>query len=77
MTPELKIFKDADALDRVRFRGPRYTGLDIKYLRTQESKQITNVARFLCLTTQYILETAKLDHFDTVIRVGQMMGIIE
>ena len=39
-----KIIKDADALDRVRFGK---AGLDISYLRLEESKKMTLIARLL------------------------------
>jgi len=45
----LRIFKDADALDRVRF-GNQECGLDTKYLRTGHAKQLVGFAyMLLCL----------------------------
>ena len=43
----LRIFKDADALDRVRLGGMDHGGLDVRYLRTPEAHALVDYANTL------------------------------
>lgn len=69
MTTELKVLKDADALDRVRLGD-----LDLRYLRTDTAKTLARVSTDLYQS--YINEDTD-NTFDSVVKVAQGMGLIE
>ncbi|MBO4364713.1 MAG: hypothetical protein J5804_00285 [Eggerthellaceae bacterium] len=48
----LRIFKDADALDRVRLGGMDHGGLDVRYLRTPEAHDLVDFANTLLHTIE-------------------------
>ena len=52
----LKILKDADALDRVRF-GDQECGLNPRYLRTAEAKKLVGFARVLLVQIPEVVKT--------------------
>lgn len=69
MTTELKVLKDADALDRVRLGD-----LDRRYLRIDASKSLINVAENLYQS--YLNEKAN-DAFTSVIEAAQKINLVK
>lgn len=68
MTTELKVLKDADALDRVRLGD-----LDTRYLRTDVAKEMVGLSEDLY---QSYLDNRVDDAFDAVLNAGLSLGII-
>jgi uncharacterized protein len=70
MTTELKILKDADALDRVRLND-----LNPKYLRTEAAKGLIDIARQLYTLSQPINPSSQKEYFETVLRAAKQLGL--
>ena len=69
MTTELKVIKDADALDRVRLGD-----LDVSYLRTDAALELVELAEALY---QAYMDTKAVRAFESVIRAAAHLGLIE
>lgn len=69
MTTELKVLKDADALDRVRLGD-----LDTRYLRTDVAKKMVGLAEDLY---QSYLDNKSDDAFDAVLKAALSLGVVE
>ncbi|MEE9297045.1 MAG: hypothetical protein V3W34_19045 [Phycisphaerae bacterium] len=69
MTPELKVFKDADALDRWRIDD-----LDPAYLRTKSAKQLLDVSHDFWAATSGSLDMANT--FDEIVAVAMAKGLV-
>ncbi len=69
MTTELKILKDADALDRVRLGD-----LDIRYLRTDAARGLVELADDLY---QAYLDNRDDNAFNSVLKAAQSIGVVE
>ena len=57
----LNIFKDADALDRVRF-GDKDCGLNTKYLRMGHAKQLIGFAKMLLVQMPEVVKSTALEY---------------
>lgn len=69
MTPELKVLKDADALDRVRLGD-----LDPRYFRTSAANALIGVAEELYQT----YASSQIDPpFVAVVKAAQAIGVVE
>lgn len=68
MTPELKVLKDADGLDRVRLND-----LDTNYLRIDGSKGLVDIAQQL---HRLSCDDGKKDSFEAVISAAKQMRIV-
>lgn len=69
MTAELKVLKDADALDRVRLGD-----LDVNYLRTSVSKELVGLVEKLY--ESYLSHQGE-DAFHSVLKAATALGIVE
>lgn len=69
MTTELKVLKDADALDRVRLGD-----LDTNYLRTDVATGLVGLAEDLY---QSYLDNRDEDAFNSVLKAAQTIGVVE
>jgi uncharacterized protein len=69
MTTELKVLKDADALDRVRLGD-----LDTRYLRTSVTRELIDLAENLY---QAYLDNHVDDAFDAVLKAALSLGAVE
>ncbi len=69
MTTELKVLKDADALDRVRLGD-----LDTSYLRTDVATGLVGLSEDLY---QSYLDNKSDDAFDAVFKAGLSIGVVE
>jgi len=69
MTTELKVLKDADALDRVRLGD-----LDTRYLRTDVARELISLSEDLYQT---YLDEQTDDAFSSVLRAAQTIGVVE
>ena len=72
MTTELKILKDADALDRVRLGD-----LDSSYLRTSVAESLIGLAQQLYDYSQEAIYSGQIESFDSVVKAAKKMGIVE
>src|SRR5207237_168473 len=75
MTPELAIFKDADALDRARILSA--AGFDTRYMRNKPAKNLTLAAKLLYQVSSQknVDDPNKL--FDNVLDAAVELGIIK
>lgn len=69
MTPELMVFKDADALDRWRI-----CDLDPAYLRTRAARQLLDAGRGFWEATRDFMHTT--DAFDTIVVIAREHGLV-
>ena len=72
MTTELKVLKDADALDRVRLGD-----LDSSYLRTSVAESLIGLARQLYDYSQEHVASGQSDSFDSVVKAAKKLGIVK
>lgn len=71
MTPELKVFKDADGLDRVRVGL-----LDPSYLRTEEARGMVNVAWGFYRISRDLQFHNRMGGYDSVIKAATLIGLL-
>ncbi len=71
MTPELKVFKDADGLDRVRVGL-----LDPSYLRTEEARGMVNVAWGFYRISRDLQFHNRMGVYDSVIKAATLIGLL-
>ncbi len=77
MTPELQTFKDADALDRFRLGSGHVSRLDPRYLRTEASKNMMEIARQL-YGMSFILEFgSEYQPYQAAIEAAKIIGILQ
>lgn len=70
MTFEEKIFKDADALDRYRFSyGP-----DLRYMRTEASKNNTNISYMLAALSNFLISNGA-KRAEGVLQTAEALGL--
>jgi len=69
MTPDLAVFKDADALDRWRIDD-----LDPSYLRTQSAHRLLKASYSLWLETRHLTDPELM--FSQIVTVATEMGIL-
>ena len=69
MTPELKVFKDADALDRWRIAD-----LDPAYLRTSSARQLLDASYALWEATHGFVHAMEM--FERIIDVARTQGLV-
>ena len=69
MTPELKVFKEADALDRWRI-----SDLDPSFLRTKAAQHLTVASRKLWKSTRGPLEARHA--FDEIVAAAIVLGLV-
>ena len=69
MTPELKVFKDADALDRWRIDD-----LDPAYLRTRAARQLLDASYALWEATHGFIHATEM--FEQIIDVARAQGVV-
>ena len=69
MTPELRVFKDADALDRWRIDD-----LDLAYLRINAAKQLLDASYALWEDTHGFIDATEM--FDQIIDVARTQGLV-
>ncbi len=72
MTPELKVFKDADGLDRWRLGD-----LCTDFLRTEEAKEITEIARYLADVSMSLQFRYGFPPYQAVIKAAKMLYLVE
>jgi uncharacterized protein len=72
LTTELKVLKDADALDRARLGD-----LNPSYLRTDVAKGMIELAQKLYEYSQNYYDSGQSDTFDSVLNAAKRMGIVE
>lgn len=75
LTPELSVFKDADALDRARINNPRFT-LDPNHLRNPQATGLILPAKILYLESAQKTVEDPNDLFDSVLDTAAELGII-
>jgi len=73
MSGLLKIFKDADALDRWRLGGSP----NLKMLRYEQSKQLAKLAKYLYEISSELITRFGVSDFEAVLLAGKIMGIID
>lgn len=72
VSTDLKVFKDADGLDRARLGD-----LDVRYLRLEQSKKLILVAEELYRRSNHLMwENHDMDQFDAVLETAVDMGIV-
>lgn len=72
MSPELKVLKDADGLERVRLGD-----LNSNYLRTDAAKSLIDLAQQLYETSRQYMDSEKAETFEDVVNAAKRLKLIK